>query len=116
MQSKRMRETVYSALTDAKAKDICMLDVRKICDFADYMVIVSATSGRHAQSIANKVEEHLSREGRKPLGVEGTRVAEWILVDFGDIVVHVMQSKVRDFYNLEKLWSDGKKVKLAGRT
>ena len=115
MRSKRMRETVYSALTDAKARDICALDVRKICDFTDYMVIVSATSARHAQSIADKIRERMSSEGRKSLGVEGGRVGEWILVDFGDVVFHVMQNKVRDFYNLEKLWGDGKKVRFAGR-
>ena len=115
MHSKRMREAVYSALTDAKAKDICVLDVRKICDFTDYMVIVSATSGRHAQSIAERIHDRMSREGRKPLGVEGSKVGEWILVDFGDFVVDVMQAKVRDFYNLEKLWGDGRRVNLAGR-
>ena len=101
------------ALRDAKAKDIVVLDVRKVSNFTDYMVVVSGTSTRHVQSTADKVIEKLRGHDQRALGVEGLDVGEWVLVDFGEAVVHVMRPQTRDFYNLEKLWSEGKSVKVA---
>lgn len=115
MEVKQLRASIYAALVDAKAKDICMLDVRKVCDFTDYMVIVSGTSSRHVQSIADKTVESLAGQGCKPLGIEGRKIGDWVLIDLGDVVIHVLRPEVRDFYNLEKLWGDGKTIKFGGR-
>jgi ribosome-associated protein len=110
---KQRRQLIHDALADAKAQDITMLDVRKISDFADYLAIATGTSNRHVASIANKVEEKLREHGIRPVGTEGESVGDWVLIDYGDVVVHVMRAQTRDFYNLEKLWSEGKPVKFA---
>jgi len=113
MPKKKLYRLIVDALHDAKAKDIAVLDVRKVSDFTDYMVIASGTSTRHVQSTADRVIEQLRGYGRRALGVEGLDVGEWVLVDFGEAVVHVMRPQTRDFYNLEKLWSEAKSVKVA---
>ena len=113
MPKKKLYRLIVDALRDAKAKDIVVLDVRKVANFTDYMVVVSGTSTRHVQSTADKVIEKLRGHGQRALGVEGLDVGEWVLVDFGEAVVHVMRPQTRDFYNLEKLWSEGKRVKVA---
>jgi ribosome-associated protein len=102
---------VQGALDDAKARDISVLDMRKISDFTDYMVIATGTSNRHVQSTADKVVDALREHGMRAVGVEGGRIGDWVLIDFGDVVVHVMREEIRDFYNLEKLWSDARRVK-----
>ncbi len=112
MPKKKLYHWIVDALHDAKAKDIVVLDVRKVSDFTDYMVIVSGTSTRHVQSTADRVIEKLRGHGQRMLGVEGLDVGEWVLVDFGDAVVHVMRPQTRDFYSLEKLWSEGKPVNM----
>ena len=112
MPKKKLYRLIVDALHDAKAKDIVVLDVRKVANFTDYMVVVSGTSTRHVQSTADKVIEKLRSHGQRAIGVEGLDVGEWVLVDFGEAVVHVMRPQTRDFYNLEKLWSEGKEVKL----
>lgn len=101
---------IHDALEDAKARDIKVLDVRKVSDFTDYMVIATGTSNRHVQSTADKVVDELRRRGVKTVGVEGEKIGDWALIDFGDVVVHVMREETRDFYNLEKLWSDAKRI------
>ena len=110
MPKKKLYRLIVDALQDAKARDIVVLDVRKVSDFTDYMVIVSGTSNRHVASTADKVIEKLRAHGRRPVGVEGVDLGEWALLDFGEVVVHVMRAPTRDFYNLEKLWSDAKRV------
>lgn len=106
-----MQQLIVDALVDAKAQDIAVLDVRQVADFTDTMVIVSGTSTRHVQSVADKVIDKLRAHGVRTLGVEGERIGEWVLIDFGAVVVHVMRPQTRDFYNLEKLWSDAKVVR-----
>lgn len=96
---------VVSALDDLKGEDVCVLDVRRMTTVTDAMVIVSGTSTRHVRSLARHVVETAKARDFKPLGVEGERYGEWILVDLGDVVVHIMLPQVRAFYNLEKLWS-----------
>ncbi|GAB4507521.1 MAG: ribosome silencing factor [Sulfuricaulis sp.] len=108
--ARKTRSWIQNALEDAKARDITVLDVRKISDFTDYMVIATGTSNRHVQSTADKVVDALRTHGVRTMGVEGGKIGDWVLVDFGDVVVHVMREETRDFYNLEKLWSDAKHI------
>ncbi|MCP5420089.1 MAG: ribosome silencing factor [Gammaproteobacteria bacterium] len=105
MQSDELKTLIVDALEEIKAVDLKVLDVRKVASFTDFMVIASGTSDRHVKALADKLIEKCKQAGNRPLGVEGERQAEWILVDLGDIVVHIMKPDVRDFYNLEKLWS-----------
>ncbi len=105
MQSDELVTLVEDALDELKALDTCILDVGKLTSVTDHMVISSGTSSRHVRSIADKVIEMAKAAGCVPVGVEGQQYGEWVLVDLGDVVVHLMQPKTRDFYNLEKLWN-----------
>jgi ribosome silencing factor RsfS/YbeB/iojap len=107
MQTEQMRQEILTALNDAKGVDIRVIDVRGVTDFTDEMILVSGTSSRHVQTLADKVRSHLRSLGVRAVGSEGEAVGDWVLIDFGDVVVHVMRPQVRDFYNLEKLWGDG---------
>ena len=98
---------VHLALEDLKAKDAIEIDVRGKTSVCDYMVIASGTSTRHVKSIADEVVRNAKQLDCQPLGVEGEREAEWVLVDLGDVVVHVMLPRVREFYALERLWTVG---------
>ena len=100
-----LSQIVINALEDLKAKNIVQLDVREMTDVTDTLIIASGTSNRHVKSIANNVVEDSKKLGYMPLGVEGIDAGDWVLVDFGDIVVQVMQEETRNFYELEKLWS-----------
>lgn len=102
--SAELNEIIVQALEDVKAKNIVQLDVRELSDVMDTLVIASGTSSRHVKSLAGNVVEDAKHQGHQPLGVEGADT-DWVLVDFGDIVVHVMQDEARKFYDLEKLWS-----------
>jgi len=90
-----------------KAVNIKVLDVRGLTDIADTLIVASGTSDRHVRSIADHVVEQAKRGGFRPLGAEGEREGEWVLVDLQDIVVHVMLPRVREFYGLERLWDAG---------
>lgn len=103
----RLRKVVLGALDDMKARDVREIDVRGRSDFADLMVLASGTSSRHVASIADEVVRLAKQSGTQPLGVEGADEAEWVLVDLGDIIVHVMQPRTREFYGLERLWTVG---------
>jgi ribosome-associated protein len=105
MQLEALRKIVIDALEELKAQDIAILDVRGVATFTDLMVIASGTSTRQVRALADKVTEKATLAGVRPLGVEGQREAEWVLVDLNDIVVHVMLPQTRDFYNMEKLWA-----------
>jgi ribosome-associated protein len=98
---------VHLALEDLKAKDTIEIDVRGKTSVCDYMVIASGTSTRHVKSIADEVVRKIKELDVQPLGVEGEREAEWVLADLGDVVVHVMLPRVREFYALERLWTVG---------
>jgi len=100
-------QLVRSALEEIKAKDSVEIDVRGKTSIADYLVVTSGTSTRHVKSIADEVVQHAKKAGAMPLGVEGEREAEWVLVDLGDVIVHVMLPRVREFYALERLWTVG---------
>jgi ribosome-associated protein len=110
MPVQKLLNTVIDAIEDLKGQSLKTLDVRGLTTITDYMVIVSGTSGRHVKSIANNVIDRAAGIGVKPLGIEGTEQGEWILIDLGDVVVHVMQPAVRDFYQLERLWEMGEQA------
>lgn len=100
-------KTVHDAVENLKAKDVVEIDVRGKSSVTDYMVIASGTSTRHVKSIADEVIRFSKNLDVMPLGVEGEREAEWVLVDLGDVIVHVMLPRVREFYALERLWTVG---------
>ena len=100
-------KTVQAAVEELKAKDVTEIDVRGKSSVCDYMVIASGTSTRHVKSIADEVVKFAKKLDVMPLGVEGEREAEWVLVDLGDVIVHVMLPRVREFYALERLWTVG---------
>jgi ribosome-associated protein len=102
-----LRKRVIAALEDLKAKDVREIDVRGKTSIADILFVASGTSARHVKSIADEVVKFAKEAGVMPLGVEGQTEAEWVLVDLGDIIVHVMLPRIREFYGLERLWTVG---------
>src|SRR5215469_6490349 len=102
-----LQQVITAALDDMKAVNVRVLDVRGLTDIADTMVIASGNSDRHVRSIAERIVERAKAAGFRPLGTEGERDGEWVLVDLQDVVVHVMLPRVREFYGLERLWDSG---------
>jgi ribosome-associated protein len=102
------KKLVVAALEDIKARDILAIDVRKVTSMFDWIVIASADSARQTKALARHVRDKLKEAGCAIIGTEGEESAEWVLVDSGDIVAHIMQPTVRAYYNLEELWGDGK--------
>lgn len=102
-----LRKSVIDALEELKAKDVREIDVRGKTSIADLLVIASGTSARHVKSIADEVAKFAKKAGVMPLGVEGETEGEWVLVDLGDVIVHVMLPRIREFYGLERLWTVG---------
>ena len=105
MNSMELSKLVVDALEEVKARDIVILDVRDQTTVTDYMIVASGTSNRHVKALADAVAEKSKAAGHRPAGVEGAEGAEWVLLDLQDALVHVMLPRVREFYNLEKLWS-----------
>lgn len=103
--TQQLVDTALAALADLKAKDVVSLDVRALTSLADVMVIASGTSTRHVKSLADNVVEKAKEAGFRPLGMEGERDAEWILIDLAGVIVHVMLPATRAFYDLERLWT-----------
>ncbi len=103
--SRSLTDLAKGALEDAKAVDIQEFDLRERSSFADFMLIATGNSTRQVKAMADRVVERAKASGHQPLGVEGGREAEWVLVDLADVVVHLMLPQTRAFYNLEKLWS-----------
>jgi ribosome-associated protein len=97
-------QVVEGALDEMKAVNVRVLDVHKLTDIADTMIIASGNSDRHVRSIADRIVEHAKKAGFRPMGVEGERDGEWVLVDLQDTIVHIMLPRVREFYRLESLW------------
>ena len=103
--TQELQSIIEESIDDIKGQDVTVLDVTELSDVMDTLIIVTGTSNRHVKSIANNVLEDAKKQGHRPIGVEGMDGGEWVLVDYGDIVLHVMQQATRDFYALEKLWS-----------
>lgn len=112
----QLRQLVLDTIDGMKGIDVLELDVKDKTSVTDLLIIVSGTSSRHVKSIASSVAVEAKRQGSKPLGVEGETQGEWVLVDLGDIIVHVMQPQVRQFYDLEKLWSFDESVETAAKS
>lgn len=101
-----LRDLVVDALEDLKGRNIVALDVARFTGITDFMVVASGTSNRHVKALVDQVVESAKENGNPPLGVEGRETHQWVLVDLGDVLVHVMQAEAREFYDLERLWSE----------
>lgn len=97
-----------------KAQDLVVLDVGRFSSFADYFIICSGKSSRQVQGIADNLEAELKACGFRPIGIEGKREGHWILMDYGDVIIHIFYEPVRYFYDLESLWSDAPRVEWEG--
>ena len=106
IESENLRDVALAALDQIKGIDVRVLDVRPLTDITDFMIIASGRSNRQVRALADEVVAEATRRGVRPLGVEGLDQGIWVLVDLGDVVVHVMQPATRDFYQLERLWGD----------
>jgi ribosome-associated protein len=107
--------TAVSALEDIKARDIVVLDVCALTSLFDRMIIASAESTRQTKALSERVQEKFKAAGGTIFGVEGEQSGEWILLDLGDIILHIMQPAVRDYYNLEELWGDESRSRVRAR-
>jgi len=105
MQDNALLDMAINDLHHLKATQVCSLDVRPLTSVTDFMVIATGNSSRHVNAIAQHLIKEMKHRHIHPLGIEGDKENEWILIDLGDLVVHIMQQRVRDFYQLEKLWS-----------
>ena len=112
LTTQEKKKLVIAALEDIKARDIQAIDVRRITSMFDWIVIASADSARQTKALARHVRDRLEEHGSRIVGEEGGESGDWILVDAGDVVAHVMQPAVREYYNLEELWSEGRFDKL----
>jgi len=104
MKNDKLKEFILNELEEIKAKDISVIALPDDSTIADYMIVCSGTSSRHVKSIAILLIKALKEANKPPIGIEGEDASEWVLVDCGDVVVHVMQPTTRDYYQLEKLW------------
>lgn len=106
LQTEAIKNLALAALEELKADQVVLLDVNKVASFTDYMIFASGSSRRHVCAIAESVVAAAEAAAHPPVGVEGEDVGEWVLVDLGDVVVHVMLPDVRRYYELEKLWGE----------
>ena len=110
LEPKELAFQCVNAALDRKAEDLVILSVKAVSSFADYFVICSGNSDRQIQSLADHVEQKLKEAGVFPLGIEGERSVSWILMDYGDVIVHIFYKPVREFYDIEGLWSDAPRM------
>lgn len=106
MTPEALRDLVLESLEDLKGRDLVTLPVAHLTDITDYMILASGTSNRHVKSLVDNLVEAAKQAGHPPRGVEGREANEWVLVDLGDVLVHVMQAETRAFYDLERLWRE----------
>ncbi|SHJ49363.1 ribosome-associated protein [Anaerocolumna jejuensis DSM 15929] len=108
--AKEIAKLTYKALDDKKAEDIKVIEIGSITVIADYFIIANGTNSSQVQALVDNVMEELSKNGYEPKRIEGIRSASWILMDYGDVVVHIFSKEDRLFYDLERIWRDGKLV------
>jgi ribosome-associated protein len=101
-----------NASLQKKAKDLVILNVKPLSSFADYFIICSGTSDRQVQAIASSIQENLKGFGIMPLGVEGERTGRWVLMDYDDVIIHIFYEPIREFYDIERLWSDAPRMEV----
>jgi ribosome-associated protein len=106
----QLAKAAVDIASDKKASDITLLDIREVAAFADYFVICSANNPRQIQAIADAIDEELGKQGAKVLHREGVAETGWVLLDFGDVIVHIFGVKEREYYRLERLWNEAKTV------
>ena len=107
MEAKEMAKLAVAALEDRKAVDVKVIDIENISTLADYFIIASGTNRNQVQAMSEAVEEELEKHGIHPKSIEGYRTANWILMDYGDIVLHIFDEENRLFYDIERIWKDG---------
>lgn len=112
MRLNKAIKSAVSAALDKKAENIVILNVKKIVDYADYFLILSGNSTRQNQAIYDSIMESLKKLKKKPLHVEGVERGEWILLDYGSFIIHIFSPRAREYYDLESLWGDAKRVKI----
>ncbi|PXV95458.1 ribosome-associated protein [Lachnotalea glycerini] len=110
--SKEMVKTTYRALEDKKAEDIRIIDIGNVSVLADYFIIANGNNENQVKALVDNVQEELFKAGYEPKQVEGYRTGKWILLDYGDIIVHVFSKEDRLFYDLERIWRDGKNIEI----
>ncbi|MGI8784259.1 MAG: ribosome silencing factor [Acidobacteriota bacterium] len=110
MTPKAKLKLICGAIEDKQGQDVRILDISKVSSFTDYFVLCTANNPRQSQSIADEIEARLKKESVRPSHIEGRRSNDWVLLDYGDIVVHIFSPAYRSFYALERLWSDGKTI------
>ena len=103
---------IFKVLDEKKAKDIEVLKVSELTTMADYFIIATGGSDRQVQALAEHVEDEMSKQGIEPINKEGYRTADWILLGYDDVVVHIFQSETRDFYDLERIWKDAERIEM----
>lgn len=108
--SKQMALLAYDALEEKKGEDICIIEISEISTIADYFIIANGTNSSQVQALLDAVEESLSKHGYEPKRIEGIRSSNWILIDYGDVIVHIFSKEDRLFYDLERIWRDGRAV------
>lgn len=102
--------TALSAASDKKAVNTIVLDLQGVSDFTDFFLITNGTNVRQVQAISDGIEEELKKQGTRPSRIEGYNTAEWILMDYGDFLIHIFEEKAREFYDLERLWRDARRI------
>lgn len=110
MESKEMVKIAYEALEDKKAEDIRVIEIKDISIIADYLIIANGSNSSQVQALVDNVEEKLSEAGISNKRIEGSRNSSWILMDYNDVIVHVFSREDRLFYDLERIWRDGKDI------
>jgi ribosome-associated protein len=114
LTTKDLAMSLAAAIDDKQGEEVRVLDLRGVCGFADYFVLATGGSDRHMRALADATLETASRSGAKPLGVEGKGLGRWVLVDLGDVVVHLFSGEAREYFGLERLWGDAENVALEG--
>ena len=110
MTPKKLAQTVIRAANDRKADDVSVLSVTHLTTLADYYIICTGTSNTHIRAIADSIDEALSKQGIEPKSREGYRSGTWLLMDYGSVIVHIFKGETRDFYALERLWGDARRI------